>query len=241
MKEMEAIKDLNYVHLFSGGLDSSYGLLKLAKDIDDGKNTKGIIHPIFMDYGHFAAPTEWKQVQKLVPFISARLKDYSIVCTPIRINLKSDLFKWCHNVAFTGEEIEQDTCEIENRNMVLLSILFSYLLACARNQGIAHASFEISGGFKEGEMGDCSGKFFDALTNIFGSYREEYPMKVSLLPDWSRNQTYDDLKRLLHGAQSDLDTILLMITSCYAPIDGKQCNKCHKCNKIAQEKRGTSH
>jgi hypothetical protein len=107
--------------------------------------------------------------------------------------------------------------------------------------GVARASFEISGGFREGETGDCSSKFFDALTGIFGSYRGEYPMKMTLLADRRRDQTYGDLKRLLRGAQSELNAILPMITSCYAPIDGKKCNKCYKCRKIEEEKRGTSH
>lgn len=230
----------NYVHLFSGGLDSTYGLLKLARDIKDDRKPKGIIQPIFIDYGHFAAPTEWKQAQTIAAFINTKLRKPSIIRKPIWINLKSDLFKWCHNVAFTGKEVGEDTCEIQNRNMVLLSVLFSYLLACAQNRGIKRASFEIYSGFKEGEMGDCSCEFFNSLTSIFGTYQNEYPMKVVLLPYASRAQTYAKLKRLLRGNQSDLNELLSMTTSCYAPIDGRACETCYKCRKIAQEKQKIS-
>jgi 7-cyano-7-deazaguanine synthase in queuosine biosynthesis len=121
--------------------------------------------------------------------------------------------------------------------MVLLSILLSYLLACAQNQGIERASFEIYGGFKEGEMGDCSHEFFSALTDAFAIYQKGYPMKVVLLPPSSRAQVFAKLRRLLHGSQSDLKVVLSMITSCYASIDGTQCEKCYKCRKIAEEKR----
>ncbi len=65
-------------------------------------------------------------------------------------------------------------------------------------------------------------------------------MKIVLLPDASLAQTHAKLKRLLRGNQSDLNEALSMITSCYAPIDGKACETCYKCRKIAQEKRKTS-
>jgi 7-cyano-7-deazaguanine synthase in queuosine biosynthesis len=181
MEEIRIVESPNYVHLFSGGLDSTYGLLKLTNDIEKGIKRKGSIHPVFIDYGHFAASVEWTQAQKIVEFIGTRVQAPSVVCTPIRIDLKSDLFTWCHNVAFTGKEFGETTCEIQNRNMVLLSTLFSYLLACAQNQGIEKASFEIYGGFKEGEMEDCKQKFFNALTDVFAIYQKRFPMKVVLL------------------------------------------------------------
>ena len=239
MEEIRISEYPNYVHLFSGGLDSTYGLLKLAKDIEKGRKRKGLIQPVFIDYGHFAASAEWGQAQKIVEFIGTRVQAPLVVRTPIRISLKSDLFTWCHNVAFTGKEVGETTCEIQNRNMVLLSILFSYLLACAQNQGVERASFEVYGGFKEGEMGDCSREFFDALTGAFAIYHKEYPIKVVLLPPSSRAQIFARLRRLFHGSQSDLELVLSMITSCYASVDGTQCGKCYKCRKIDEEKLKT--
>ncbi len=122
MEEIRVVEGPNYVHLFSGGLDSAYSILRLAKE-QVKKNEKGEIYPIFMDYGHFAASIEWNQVQTLTRHIS-KIVTYSILHSPIRINLGSDLFKWCHNAAFTGKEVGDKHPEIQNRNMVLLSIFF---------------------------------------------------------------------------------------------------------------------
>ena len=235
MEEINVIEGLNFIHLFSGGLDSAYSLLKLAKDHTNKKRNGGI-HPIFMDYGQKAASTEWNQVQKLTKFISNIAED-SFIYIPIRINLESDLFKWCHNVAFTGKEVGDVNPEIQNRNMVLLSILFSFLLGCAQNQGVTRADFEISSGFKDGEMGDCSATFFDALTDIFRSYHGEYNMKIILLPPLSRKQVYARIKALLGGSQNQLELFSSMTTSCYSPVNGNACESCWKCRRIAEEKR----
>lgn len=184
----------------------------------------------------FAASSEWNSVLRLIKFIRSKLSYASILRSPVSIGLRSDLFTWCHNVAFTGKEVGDETCEIQNRNMVLLSILFSYLMACAQNQKIGHANFEIHGGFKDGEMADCNTTFFNGLTNIFGSYHDEYDMKIVLLPNSSRRQTYSKVKKLLGGSQHQLELVLSMITSCYAPINGKACLSCWKCKKIAEGK-----
>lgn len=233
MEGINVINGFNFIHLFSGGLDSAYGLLKWAKEHTNKKS--GGIYPIFMDYGQYAASTEWNQVQKLTKFISSTVKN-SVIHIPIRINLESDLFKWCHNVAFTGKEVGDANPEIQNRNMVLLSILFSFLLGCAQNQGVTSADFEISSGFKDGEMGDCSATFFGALTDIFKSYHNEYNMKIILLPNLSRKQVYARIKALLGGSQNQLELFSSMTTSCYSPINGKACGSCWKCKRIAQEK-----
>lgn len=234
MEEIRVVEGPNYVHLFSGGLDSAYSILRLAKE-QVKKNEKGEIYPIFMDYGHFAASIEWNQVQTLTRHIS-KIVTHSILHSPIRINLGSDLFKWCHNVAFTGKEVGDKHPEIQNRNMVLLSIFFSYLLGCAQNQGITRADFEISSGFKEGEMGDCSNTFFKALSNVFKIYHSEYSMNINLLPDLTRKQVYKKIKGLLRGSQNQLELFYSKTTSCYSPINGKACNICWKCRRIATEK-----
>jgi len=236
MEEVRITEGLNYVHLFSGGLDSTYGLLKLAKEIDKGKK-KGTIQPIFMDYGHFAATTEWNRAQKLAHFIRTKLGNAAIINTPIRISLRSELFTWCHNVAFTGKEVGDETCEIQNRNMVLFSILFSYLMACAQNQGVKQAVFEIYSGFKDGEMNDCSSSFLNGLCDLFSCYQKQYIMKIYPLPSANRHQTHEKIKKLLNGSQADLDKLLALTTSCYSPRNGGQpCRKCWKCKQVAKGK-----
>lgn len=238
MEEIRITEGLNYIHLFSGGLDSTYALLKLAKEIDKGKKGKGIIQPIFMDYGQFAAKTEWEKARLITSFITKRLREPNLIPKPIRINLRSDLFNWCNNQAFTGKNLEENECEIPNRNMVLLSVVFSYLMACAQNQGIERAKFEISSGFKDGEMKDCSSAFFDSVIETFKIYNQAYSFNIVLLPSVSLAKIFSDLKRLVHGKQSDFNQLLSITSSCYAPIDGKPCGSCYKCRTRAQEKRG---
>lgn len=234
IEKIQVVEGPNYVHLFSGGLDSAYGLLMLANE-QVKNNREGEIYPIFMDYGQNAAPTEWAQVLELTKFISEKVKG-SNIHEPIKINLSSDLFQWCHNVAFTGIEVGDEHPEIQNRNMVLLSILFSYLLACAQNQGITKADFKISSGFKEGEMGDCSAEFFKSLANVFRLYHSEYVMYMDPLPDLTRGQVHNKIKKLFRGSQTQLELFSSMTTSCYSPVNGKACNKCWKCRRIAMEK-----
>lgn len=240
MEEIQVRPDtINYVHVFSGGLDSTYGLLRLAKNLE--KQNANWIQPIFIDYGHYAALTEWRQVQNIVSFLNLKLKNSGIIREPVRLVLKSDLFGWCMNQAFTGKNLEENDCEIQNRNMVLMSILFSYLQACAVNQKLDHASFEISSGFKEGEMKDASAEFFKALTATYSIYTKAYSMNISLLPAKNLSQIFTGMKKLLHGSHTDLDRLVNLTTSCYAPSDnGAQCGKCYKCRTIAGNKRKSS-
>lgn len=238
MKTIQINKDSpNYIHLFSGGLDSTYGLLRLAREFERDEIIQKFIQPIFIDYGQFAARTEWKQAQLITSFLTTKFREPTLIRKPVRMNLRSDLFSWCHNQAFTGKNIEEDACEIQNRNMVFLSIMFSYLMACAQNQGIKQARFEISSGFKEGEMKDCSTAFFNSLKSVFEIYNTDYSMKIALLPPMTLAQTHSDLRRLLHGVQSDLDQLLSITSSCYAPIDGQPCNSCYKCRIRKQDKK----
>lgn len=232
MREIRLVEHPNHVLLFSGGLDSTYALLKLAKDVDVGQSNEEI-QVIFIDYGHFAAPAEWKRVRQLAVCIRSKLTNPAILRTPIRISLRSDLFRWCRNVAFTGKEVGDETPEIQNRNMVLFSVLFSYLMACAKNQGVHGADFDIHTGFKGNEMSDCSRKFLDGLTDLFNGYQKEYKIKISALRYASRHQTTERIKKLLKGSQYELERLLKLTTSCYATADGTPCGKCWKCRQIA--------
>jgi len=126
----------NYIHLFSGGLDSTYSLFKLTTDINKNKAEKHNIQPLHIDYGQFAASSEWISVNNVIEFLRSKLDSSDFLLPPTKMNLKSELFTWCDNVAFTGKEKGDETCEIYNRNMVLISVLASYLIACAKNQNI---------------------------------------------------------------------------------------------------------
>ncbi len=237
MEEIRVSPNENYIHLYSGGLDSTYALLKLSFWIEKNKGGKAIVHPVFIDYGQFAAQHEWSCVNRTTDFIRSKLKDYQTIANPVRICLRSDLFSWCKNVAFTGVEVGDETPEIHNRNIILLSVLASYLRACAENQGIGQATFVINTGFIDGEMRDCNRKFFGTLQTLLTEEVGNYPIRIHMMKPASRKQTTEQLKRLLKGSQKELNHILSMITSCYSPRpNGAPCKKCLKCRRIAASK-----
>ncbi len=128
------------------------------------------------------------------------------------------------------------TCEIQNRNIVLFSILASYLFACAENQRIESTYFEIHSGFKNGEMPDCNSEFFKKFCELLNIYKPNYQMKVEVLPDINRQKVINKMKKLLGGSESKLKEFKRLTISCYAPKNGKPCGSCWKCKKLKEEK-----
>lgn len=236
MQEIQVDKTKNYIHLFSGGLDSTYALLKLATDVHKGRKERHQIQPVFIDYGQYAASAESKSVEKVTNFIRSTLQETDLLSAPIHVSLRSDLFTWCKNVAFTGKEVGDATCEIQNRNMILVSIVASYLMTCAENQGIETTVFEIHSGLKDGEMPDSNRQFFGRLEELLSKYKSQYPIKVELIQNMSRDMICAKIKRLLKGSEAQLKQLLLLTVSCFSPIDGRPCKSCWKCVRMKEEK-----
>jgi 7-cyano-7-deazaguanine synthase in queuosine biosynthesis/N-acetylglutamate synthase-like GNAT family acetyltransferase len=244
MIEIDLNEKCNYIHLLSGGLDSAYNLLKIAKKFKK-EGVKVVIHPIFFDYGHFASKEEWKRVPKIVDFIRNFLCNTMIVSDPVRICLASELFQWCRNDAFLGN-IGNPNAEIENRNMVLFSILASYLIACAEHKGLPtirnenfvaeKIKFRISSGFKRKEMLDSNQAFFKGIENLLNSYKNNLEFHIESLPPMKRKTTEGKLKQLLNGSESELCRLMNLTISCYSPTEeGKSCGICSKCTSIKGE------
>ena len=236
MREINLNKQCNYIHLASGGLDSAYSLLKIAKKKKENE-PHAVIHPIFFDYGQYATETEWSSAVKVIEYIRDYLGDKKVVDDPIRISLKSqDLFQWSRSVAFQGLEGDNTTAEIENRNLVLFSVLASYLIACANHQNITNTHFEITSGFKDGEIADSNKAFFKQFADLLHSYKKDYTFDFKILPNkdflWIKTKTLD----LLHGSETELKKFRARTISCYYPIDGRACKKCIKCTSIDNEK-----
>ena len=241
MIEIKLNSQCNYIHLLSGGLDSTYSILKLAKDLKHDKS-HAAIQPIFFDYGHYAAKTEWIRVKEIVKWIHLFLNDKTIIKNPIKISLRSQLFQWCKSQAFRGLEGEE-YAEIENRNLVLFSVLASYLIACANHQKILKTKFEITSGFKEKELPDCNNNFFEKFTEIINLYTKnrQVPKDLSfhfpVLEYIDRDIVIEETRKLLNNNQIELDKFLELTTSCYSPTNaGKPCYKCCKCKSIREGK-----
>jgi len=223
------------IHLLSGGLDSAYSLLELAKGLKD--NNTAVIHPIFFDYGHYAANVEWKKVKEIVKHVRDFLQNESIIDDPIKISLKSDLFHWCKNDAFVGNEGVPNS-EIENRNMVLFSVLASYLIACAEHQDIKSPEFEITSGFKEKELDDANAEFFEAMKKLLKVYKKDFTFNFRILQKMGHPQILKKTKKLLNGDEVKLQKFWRLTISCYSPTkEGDACNKCSKCTSVSNEKK----
>lgn len=235
MEEITVNEGLNYVHLISGGLDSTYSLMDLTRSIMKEEKLRSVIYPIFFDYGQFAAVDEYSCAKKVVSKVIAEYNAGTILYMPKHISLRSDLFGWCRNVAFTGTEVGDATCEIQNRNMVLFSVLASYLFACAENQKISKSKFEVYSGFKEREMPDCNSEFFGKLSQLLSLYKPNFEIAIILLPDFKRQQVVNKMKKLLKGSEVKLKQFKAATISCYSPQNGKACGLCWKCKQLNKE------
>jgi len=241
MIEINLDEKLNHIHLLSGGLDSSYSLLKIARKIKKGTESY-IVHPIFFDYGHYSADTEWERSKKIVNYIRDFLKDESIIADPIKISLKSDdLFEWCRSDSFLGNEGYEKEAEIENRNMVLFSVLASYLIACAKHQDAKSTDFVITSGFQENELSDCNTAFFTKFSELLRMYKEGHTFRFDILRNMGRQVIINKTKRLLRGNERELKKFLQLTISCYSPTkEGQHCGICSKCRLLRNDKKNTA-
>ncbi|MFX1343448.1 MAG: 7-cyano-7-deazaguanine synthase [Promethearchaeota archaeon] len=237
VREIKLNETRNYIHLMSGGLDSSYSLLKIAKE-NKKNDPLTIIHPIFFDYGQFVAETEWDRIQKIIEYIRNFLKKPSTIDDALEISLKSELFHWTDSDAFWGPKGKR-TPEIENRNIVLVSVLTSYLIACAKHQDINEANFKISSGFKQSEMDDCSEDFFNKYKELLSIYKPKMTFEFPILKNWSRKRVINETKKLLgYGDETEFGKFYKLTVSCYWQTkDGEPCGGvCSKCEFLKTQK-----
>ena len=100
MEEIKINGKLNYVHLISGGLDSTYSLMKLTKSIIKGKKPRFEVSPVFFDYGQYAAEAEFKCCLNVVNKIASEFKVSDLLHKPFNISLRANLFQWCKKCSF---------------------------------------------------------------------------------------------------------------------------------------------
>ena len=162
---------------------------------------------------------------------------------PLKISIRSELFSWSLSDAIKGEEGEKSP-EIENRNLVLFSILASYLIACANHQRIidekddgVKATFLITSGFKEKELPDCNQAFFEKFAELLSDYKRALKFSFSILNIADRKDLFKDLQRIFIGNGINTSKFHALTTSCYHPnADGTPCGRCSKCEIIREEK-----
>ena len=224
----------NYFFLYSGGLDSSYGLLKLLI----GGEVTSPLNLLFFDYGQAAAKYEWKAVQKVYVFLKKNFDSQGILQRPLRFDLRSELFSWTESVSFTGSNHKPrntnfSETEIENRNMVLFAVLYSYILSLVNRQNIGQCDVVIYTGLRDNELPDASRSFFFHLNEAMAKYHKQYQFSVNYLITETPNQILEDLKTNSLGlSRAQTLEFCESVSSCYRPVDGKPCYKCPKCKDV---------
>lgn len=224
----------NYFFLISGGLDSSYGLLKFALQNRGSKP----INLIFFDYGQATAKYEWESVCKVYDFLSNHFDQTQTFIEPFKIDLRSMLFSWSNSISFTGKQetgminSHFDICEIENRNMVIYSILYSYILSLIKKQDISACEIRVLSGLRNHELSDASEPFFRYLNQAMLEYHQEYKFVVEFIIDKTPRQILEALFSIFQNDKQKILTFCRYTHSCYTSTDGTPCNNCPKCKSI---------
>ena len=225
----------NYI-LLSGGFDSAYGLLRWCVDSSES------IQPIFFNYGQKNSEFERGSVEKIYSFLKKLFSE--CISYPVIINsfssfdnedAKLTLFPWSMSEPLTGDKLpDTNFCslEIENRNMVMISLVFSYILSKLRETKEQNAIVNIYTGFRDDEMPDACSHFFNLLCAALKIYHGEYSFKIHFIEKEFPEQLYKKVARFFKS-ETKAEEFLDMTTSCYKPKDdGSRCLTCTKCQSF---------
>jgi 7-cyano-7-deazaguanine synthase in queuosine biosynthesis len=224
----------NYFFLVSGGLDSSYGLLRFSIENKERRP----VNLIFFDYGQATAEYEWKSVCKLYKFLTEHFGQNHALIEPFKIDLRSMLFSWSKSVSFTGKEETGimnkhfNVCEIENRNMVIYSILYSYILSLVKKQDISSCEIVVLSGLRNHELSDASDTFFGYISKAMLQYHREYKFTTQFIVDKTPKQILEDLFIIFQNDEQKVLNFCRYTHSCYSSINGNPCSNCPKCKSI---------
>lgn len=226
--------------MFSGGLDSSYQLLKLCTE-----NKCKDITPIFFNYGQRNIEYEKSAVQNIWEFLQKKYpgKLYKpliiTACAAYNNDSRSTLFPWSLSEPIIGEQIKSNhfiSLEIENKNMTLYSLLVSFILSKIRKKNLDEASIDIYTGLRNGEMGDSSSEFFKLINDALLLYHKQFKFDLHFIEKKTPKEISEEIASLL-GSRGEADGFIKKTASCYDPKNSMPCGVCSKCkdlNKIWQ-------
>ena len=217
--------------LFSGGLESTYALAKALNSHPENRIT-----PIHIDYGQYASSYERTAVNGIIKLLHTSDIIRDRILPPVFMDI-GKIFPWTASVAYTGN-IYNFCPEIENRNMVLFSILYSYLLS---RVDLEQANeFVVFTGFKDGEMPDANTNYFGHLSTLCKEYKPNQTLSIILVPKDTRDNIRHYLCTISERFGINADILLALLSSCYAPVDNRPCNVCYKCKTDREiSKKGT--
>jgi len=212
--------------LLSGGVDSTLATLK-AIQMESGKRVSSVV-PVFVDCGQKARGQEWNAVLQ----VSERLKGEANARgirfdSPVRIKLASHprnglkIFEWSKSILIKGGK--SDVVEVENRNMVLISMVASY----AKSLTPHNEKAIIVTGFRN-EFYDTRRKFVKQMNRVFKSLEMRIIVDAPVVEYKGvvgKKKLIDEFKSKGYGDLID------MTWSCYTPENDCPCGECPACKK----------
>jgi len=220
---MQGVYMKHYYVLFSGGLDSSFAVIKILKQKKDI-----IITPLFFKYGQKAARKEEESIDKLIPLLRklggknnnvvGNCRKYDIGC--------GDLFKWSESSILKGNKDFGDP-DLENRNMILISIAISIIMSDRKKESSCKTKRGLIVGFRN-EHYDTKRKFVMELNEVIK--QKDFQIEiVTPLVDNNQPRYQRSLANEIHSMKGIQD-ILHNTWSCYYPTpEGSPCGKCMPC------------
>jgi len=200
--------------LLSGGIDSTIAALKMVERKDCTR-----IIPVFINYGQKSLEQEWNSVLKVAENMKRLYGDRILKFeSPVRIDLGSEkefgIFNWSKSRLITGDRKASDY--VENRNMILISIVASYAESVKRDDEEAI----VVTGFRN-EWEDTSPKFVDAINDVFKVLKTGVRVEAPVIQFRDKNE--------LLKAHEKYREFFDLTWSCYTPINGKPCGNCSAC------------
>ena len=203
-----------YFILLSGGLDSTIAGLNVIE-----RNDFERIAPVFVNYGQKSVEQEWDSVRKVVENMKILYGDKGVkIEPPVRVDLKTregfGIFDWSKSKLITGNRKASDY--IENRNMILISVVASY----AESVITENQEAVIVTGFRH-EWEDTSPEFVDAINSVFKVLNNRVRLEAPVIK-------FRDKKMLLK-VHEKYRQFFDLTWSCYTPANGKPCGTCSAC------------
>jgi len=212
--------------LLSGGIDSTLATL-MAIQAGNTTNTSRVI-PVFIDYGQKSRKQEWYAVSRVSERLRREASSKGIrFVSPIRIVLVAHpkdglrLFEWSKSMLLKGNKSGDP--EVENRNMVLLSVVASYAKSCIKS----NENGVIVTGFRD-EFYDTRREFVKQMNKLFVSLKVRIAVSAPVIKykgDVGKKKLVDKYRR--DGYKDLID----MTWSCYAPNKNRPCGECPACTK----------
>ncbi len=224
--------------LFSGGLDSSYRLLQWCVE----KNETEPLCPVFFNYGQYNADYEKQSAERIYSLLNNRYQNrlgpLRIINTVASLDDNKEpvtLFPWSVAEPILGKKTKSKyflSLEIENKNMVIYSLLISFILSEIRTKNIDQTTITIHSGLRDGEMGDSSRSFFDLIKAAMNIYHNNFVFNFEFIDNIKPKTIVKNVSKMLKS-KHNAKNFVKMTASCYTPINGRMpCMDCSKCELI---------